>query len=366
MTRPRIVLPGVVALACLVATTTLAADLPADVRTAGDASPFRGPIDKFNAEQVERLRQHNEDSRSARDELSRQAESTPGLQVSASFQLVYTESVIAAVSPLLNNKQSVEDRLNAAIIIARNASATKSLNMQPAVVTLLADESPAVALWGVKAAGSLLPTVLQGGLAAAREQLTSGIVNAVKNHPTSGPIVQDAYRALDLSGVTPALPAAGLNKATDAMNAILAERVNQYVVAVPTDVQVDRDPANYLWRSPVLAAAQAKQREESVQNLVNLLAVAGARAQQAKVAAERDNLQRVAEAAAGALQNIMTNMNNPAAAAAFRPFLRMGQLAPGQFQQNLQAAIGAARQIKDFAKLQDPPQLKAIEQAAGN
>lgn len=371
--RPRIVLTGAFALASLLVATAHAADLPNDVVTAQDASPFKAAIEKYVREQVQFVQKHDESSGKAREELCKQAESTPNKQVSASFQLIYTDALVASLSPLQARNAPIEDRLNAAIIIARNANATRSLNMQSAVVTLLDDESPAVALWGVKAAGALLPSVLQGGFNANNEKLTSGIVGAVKNHPTSGPIVQDAYRALDLSSAKPPLPALGLNKATDAINAILAERVSQYVVSVPTDPQVDRDPANYLWRDAVLAAAApkpgaaSKQRDEAVQNLVNLLSVSGSRFFEAKIAADRTNLQGVTEAAAGAMQNIMTSLGNKDAAATFRPMLKVGQLSPAQFQQNLQAAIVAVRQMPDFSKLQDPPKSKPMDRtAAGN
>lgn len=354
---------GIAAGSLAIFTPATQAELPVDVRTSANADAQKPAIQQYVTALVGQIRGTDPKLASqAREELTKQVKSNPnaGLQVSASFQLVYTTAVMNEIQPMLKSPD-VRDRLSAGVIVQRLADATKLMSLQQATQTLLADESPAVALWGVKSAAALIPTVLNGGFAAQNEKLTAGIVDAVKKHPQSGPIVQDAYRALDITKIQPALPAAGIDKATTAINDILAARVQMYVNGLPADVQADRDPTLYLWN--VVNARQPAVMLTSVQNLVNLLSVTSQRLSQTS-GDTRDRLQKVAENAAGSLIVIFTNTGNDAPIASLKPFQRIGMMNGPQMADRLANAVTEIRKVPAFKSLKDPPVVQPLAQAA--
>ncbi len=367
MKRLRNVVLAVAATGVLVALTSPArADLPPETRTSQNAEAQRSSIDAYVKSLVEKIR--GTDARSAasaREELSKQAESNPngGVQVSASFQLVYSSAVTGAIAPMLKSEQ-VGERLTAAVIVYRLANGSKLLSLQQPIQTLLADDAPAVALWGVKSAGALLPSVLSGGFASSTEKLTTGIVEAVKKHPNVGPIIQDAYKALSVQNAN--LPPAGLEKATAAMNALVAIRVQQYINRLPADLHADRDPSNYIWsavnpkaKSPPVPGTVVA----SVQNLLDLLGVSAQRFADAG-GADREKLQKVAETAAGSLIIVFTNMDQPNLIAAFKPFQRLGQMNARGIATELANAVALVKKVPSLATIKDPPVVQPIVQAA--
>ncbi len=341
------------------------ADLPVETRTSQNAEAQRGAIDAYVKSLVDRI--NGSDPRAAaqaREELCKQAESNPqgGVQVSASFQLVYSSSITAAIAPMLKS-EDVGTRLTAAVIIYRITNASKLLGLQQTVQTLLNDEAPAIALWGVKSAGALLPSVLSGGFAANNEKLTAGIVETVKKHPGNGAIVQDAYKAfLNLPVAT--LPPAGRDKATAAVNALLAHRVQLYIKGLPADLHADRDAANYLW--PVIDPKMTPPPATvvaSVQNLVDLLGVTAQRYADA-TGQEKDRLQKVGETAAGSLIVIFMGQNNQKVVGILKPFQRFGQMNSRTMFAELTAAVAEIKKTPALATIKDPPTVQPLVQAA--
>ncbi len=354
---------GIAAGSLAVFTPAIQAELPVDVRTSANADAQKPAIQQYVSALVGQIRGTDPKLASqAREELTKQVESNPtaGIQVSASFQLVYSSAVMNDIQTMLKSPD-VRDRLSAGVIVQRLSNATKLMSLQQATQTLLADESPAVALWGVKSAAALIPTVLNGGFAAQNEKLTTGIVDAVKKHPQSGPIAQDAYRALDVTKIQPPLPAAGIAKATAAMNDMLAARVQLYIKGLPADVQADRDPTLFLWN--VVNAKQPEVMVTSVQNLVNLLSVTSQRFSQT-TGGDRDRLQKVAESAAGSLIVIFTNTGNEAPIASLKPFQRIGMMNGAQMSERLATAVSEIRKLPAFKSLKDPPVVQPLAEAA--
>ncbi len=334
------------------------ADLPAEVRQSTNADAQRPAIDAYVKGQVEIIRGTDaKAASSAREELCRQAESNPqgGVQVSASFQIAYASSVVDAIQPMMKSPD-VRERLIAGVIVYRIANASKLLNMQQAVQSLLADESPAVALWGIKSAGALMPSVLNGGFAASNEKLTTGIVQAVKKHPTSGPIAQDAYKALDVTRIQPALPQAGITKAVTAINDMLAFRVQLYVKDLPPALQADRDATLIL--STVI---DVKDPAASVQNLIDLLGVTTQR-YVAAGGAERDALQKIVENAAGALIVIFQKTKHDELVPLYKPFQRPGQLSAVTIPTTLSTAVVATQKLPAYKAIKVPPLVQAAGQ----
>lgn len=335
------------------------ADLPNDIRTSQNASSQASAITNYVEALVKTIRGPDAKAASdARRELCEQVENRPGgPQVAAGFQLTYAGIVVNAIQPMLKSPE-VADRLNAAIIVYRLCNATKLPSLQPAVQTLLADESEAVALWGVKSAGTLIPSVLSTGFTSNNEKLTTGILEAVKKHPESGPIIQDAYKALDVSGVS-GLPLAGVAKAAEAMNQLLAFRIQLYIKGIPVDIHADRDPTLFLWK--VVSSNDPELAKKSVQNLINLLAVTAQRFVETPGGEVKDRLKRVCESAAASLIVIFQTLQTPGPIAAFNPFKSIGIINATQLSSMLQNAVAETRKVSLFAEIKDPPSVEPAQ-----
>lgn len=355
---------GVVCGAPLVRANPIDDDLLKDIRTSPNASAQASAITSYVEALVKIIRESNaEDASKARLKLCEQVEARPsGSQISAAFQLTYVGIVVDAIQPMLQSSE-VADRLNAAIIVYRLCNATKLSNLQTPVQTLLSDESEAVALWGVKSAGALIPSVLASGFSINNEKLTTGIIEAVKKHSESGPIIQDAYKALDVSGVS-GLPAAGLTKAAESMNQLLSFRIQLYVKGLPVDIQADRDPTLFLWK--VVSSQDPGSARQSVQNLINLLSVTSQRFMEVSGGDTKDRLKRVSESAAGSLIVIFQSLKTPGPISAFNPFKNIGMINPRQLLSMLQTAVAETRKVSLFSEIQDPPSVEPAQPARVN
>lgn len=354
------ILTGIVAAGFAINVPTALAELPNDVRTDQNAQQHAPAITQYVDSLVKTIRGNDAKAASdARRELCDQPQNKPGgPTVSASFQLTYAGIVDKAIQPMLKSEE-VADRLNAAIIIYQLANATKSMSLQGSIQTLLNDESEAVALWGVKSAGAMIPTVLSLAANANNEKLTAGIVGAVKKHPTSGAIAQDAYRSLDVSGVT-GLPPAGITKAVDAMNDLLAYRVELYVKGLPPDLQADRDPTNFLWK---VVSTSPNSTPKSVQNLVNLLSVSAQRYIEAPNGEVRDRLRKVGEGAASSLIVIFQTLSKPEVVTAYSPLKNWGIGSPNQLLPATNSAVAETRKVASFSGVKDPPVVQPMPSA---
>lgn len=340
------------------------ANLPDDIRTSQNAAAQASAIASYVEALVKTIRGSDAKASSdARRELFEQVENRPGSpQISAAFQLTYCGIVLDAIQPMLKS-QELADRLNAAIIIYRLCNATKLANLQPAVQTLLADESEAVALWGVKSAGALIPTVLASSFSTSNEKLTTGILEAVMKHPESGPIIQDAYKALDVSAIN-GLPSTGITKATEAMNQLLAFRIQLYVKGLPVDIQADRDPTLFLWK--VVSSKEPELARKSVQNLINLLSVTVQRFLETPAGDIKERLKRVSESAAGSLIVIFQSLRTPDPVPVFNPFKNVGMINPKQISSLLQNAVSETRKVSLFSEIKDPPAVEPLQSRAKN
>lgn len=126
---------------------------------------------------------------------------TPSAQQAARQQLIrlgesktaaptYPASLAEALLPVLQSG-TTRAKLNAAVALERVAAKTPSPALAPAASALLADKSEAVTLWGIKTARHLIAT---GDNSAGT--LAAQVAAAVKAHPDSAPIAEEAYAAL--------------------------------------------------------------------------------------------------------------------------------------------------------------------------
>ena len=338
-----------------------AADLPTDVRTSGSAQAMAPAISKYVVDQLALVQTFGPRSSTAREELCRQPEATATLSPSASFQTTYVTAIIDGIQPMLANPDAGV-RVNAGVVVSRVASATKSPNLQPLIQRLLADESAAVAVWGNKAAGALLPSVLGQPFLASNQKLTAGIKQSAEKHHGSGALVQDAYKALtDLAAVTPALPPAAINTATDAVLGLMNIRVNDWVLRLPADPQADRAATGYLARNNVLTVMTPAMKLTTADRVIALLSVSVQRAVKAD-AAQRDRIYGVAAASAGALQVLMIVEGQQALSQQFAQLTKLpGGLSPAAAVKAVQAAHAALKAVPAYAKLQELPTIKDAE-----
>ena len=338
---------------------TRAADLPQSVREATSVDAYKDQINKYVSDQIARVKAGDKSSGAAREELARQPETTQTVSPSSAFQSVYVSDVLADLGPMMS-ANDVPLRLNAAIIVCRMCDATKAPQLSQTAQKLMKDPSPAVALWGIKSASVLLPTILSVQFNLQNQQLTPSIVACVKDHGDVGAIIQEAYGAVGLPDQQPPLPTAGVQACIDAMNALLADRVGAWQAALPAAPSADRTPPIYLARNTIIQAMTPPEKLDAVQQMLDMLGVASQRASAMPASELRGQIYLVASAYAQALKVLMLTDNEANAAAAFDPLSRLpGAMQPAQITQAVSAALGAVRSLPAYTTLKDIPQVQA-------
>jgi hypothetical protein len=180
-----------------------AQSIPSSWKTAGDCEQYRAQITAAVKLKLPRLiSEDGETAKYARNWFVEQVTATQ--TPSASFMDVYADVVNNAlenlVDPKLNGGKpvSLRVRLNAAIVNAAIAQHTSNARQATATNTFLHDPSEAVVLWGIKAAKFELPTQLAQLAVMRKPDLVAGIIDAVRAHPDSGAIADEAFIALSL------------------------------------------------------------------------------------------------------------------------------------------------------------------------
>lgn len=322
------------------------AELPPAVRTATPADSYKDSIDKYVAELAARVQAGDAKSGAARDELCRQVETTAGgVTPSASFQTLYVSSAMASLKPLLADK-SVMVRLNAAIMVSRLCTSTTFPQLSPLAIAAMGDQSAAVSLWGLKAAGALLPQVLATPLNAGNQKLTPAIVAAVAAHHDVSAVVQEAYIALSLPDQTPPLPAAAMDTCAAAVCDVIDARLKDYTAGLPVNPQADRSAALFLIRGTVLSALTPPHRVKAVQSLSDLLIASARRAAVTPAGDPRDDLYLVVTSSAGWLYSIL---NGTPPAARYAELLKVpGTMKGDEIVQKAVAALTDVNQLPDY------------------
>jgi hypothetical protein len=129
-----------------------------------------------------------------------QSKNNPG-GTSPAYQEAYAAALNSAfMDALVQPSTPVNTRLNIGIVIKLLPGRTEKL--APSVVQLLKDKSPAVVLWGERAAAAILPAGVQDAAfnAGPRDDILAAIVNSVAAHadgPLSGMIADEANQAIN-------------------------------------------------------------------------------------------------------------------------------------------------------------------------
>ena len=343
-----------------------AADLPPDVRIAANVDQQKDQISQYVKAELVLVASGTKKGSDPRDDLARQIEPTPTVVPSAQFIHVYLDAV-ANEMPALANSPDEQKRMLAAIVLYRLASdAPTSPRLMPLVEKVIADPSPAVALWGIKSATAMLPEVLKVPVFGAKQKLTDRIVTAVKSHPAVGPLVQDAYNALSLYDANAnklfVVPQQGYEACTDAMNQVMAVRVQQYAMGVPPYPQAERITSSYFTGLSIANAIPAKQKLETIQQLTNLMAITAA--QLGNAGGAKADLTTDISVYAGLLDILLGPANRAASLLKPISLLKANGNNP-TIPAMVQAAITAVKTVPGYAVLKDPPTPVTTQPATG-
>lgn len=162
------------------------------VRSSNNASQFRDQIDRFFDTQLDAFADSATSAAQARTRVVEQVSGNP----TSSFEDEFTRSLAQKYQERLGELNAFQ-RLNLAISVANVAQATENPRLVPVIEKLIADSSPGVALWGVKAARWVLSESMRQS-PPGREPLTPAIQAAVERHRRTGPIADDAYVTLQM------------------------------------------------------------------------------------------------------------------------------------------------------------------------
>lgn len=246
-----------------------AADLPAAVVQNANVSETIGTIKSFVQARITDMSSTSAASRTdGRDSLIRQIDKN---NPDGTFVEAYCGEVAAQMQPLLKTAEPAV-RVNAGIVISKLLS-TRSQRLQGLVPVLLTDDSPAVTIYGLKAAELVMDVVYANPQAQVSKDILAGLVEAVKKHKAYGMLAKDAYRICAPNANTPKTANGVI---IDEMNALLAARVQIYAADMPTDINAEALPANLLTGS-LMADMKPEQKIATIQNLADLVVVASSR-----------------------------------------------------------------------------------------
>jgi hypothetical protein len=229
-----------------------------------------GQIKSFVGEQAKKLADSGPDAQKAAREALVEASHNGAADASAAYSAKYAEVVSAELMDLLASSKDIRVRLNAAIVAARVAEASKNSRMEKIVLLLLDQKQPeALQLWGMKAARWTLPELIKVN---AHKHLLDAVQAAVAKHPSS-PMVQEAYETL-----TPA-KATGqtLTVVIDPLLNLTSSRIDGYKAGLPEDPVIDQIPFFFLtaaaiWRDPAFTQAQKVRTMQLMCDLLTLAA----------------------------------------------------------------------------------------------
>jgi hypothetical protein len=208
---------------------------------------------------------------------------------SAPYQQNYSAALNAALMNVLGQGDpAVAFRVNAGIIIWKLSGPKEAL--APTAIKLLSDKSPAVVLWGERAAGAIFPLAMHNANGAFNanggvgSKLIDAIVASLSAHldgPLAGDIAEQAFNAVnprrwELNQLAPA--AGAMAMLIDANLKMQAARIDYYLkTGVPENPLADTYPSYLIFTPATWSAMNASEQQQAVQNAVNLVSYMGQR-----------------------------------------------------------------------------------------
>jgi hypothetical protein len=208
---------------------------------------------------------------------------------SAAYKTTYTSALNQAfVGTLAQPNVPLGARINMGVIIW-SLSGQRD-NLAPTVIALLNDKSPAVIVWGEKAAESMLPAALSNAnnvfcTTGQRDAVLDAIEKAILAHPT-GPMAWDVaqcgYDAINPRSKWPESlrtpPAPNLAALVKANLDLQGERIKYYLnTGVPDNPEADTLASYYLMWKDVWGSLNNDDKTTILQNSINLTGLMAAR-----------------------------------------------------------------------------------------
>ncbi len=182
-----------------------------------------------------------------------------GQSASPAYTDAYASELNSAMLSMVSHP-NLGSRLRAAIVLAKVSESTQSARLLPATLAFMKDKSDPVALWGLKSARTIVPTVFSNPLLPSRE-LAQTIVDLAQGR-SLGNITYEAYNALAAAESSLVVPQ---------MITLLQRRVDQYAQHIPDDPLAENRAVAFLSESNIWSAMTPDQKTRTVQQLYNLV-----------------------------------------------------------------------------------------------
>jgi hypothetical protein len=322
----------------------------------------RSTVESFVQEQaVKLLGSTPADQGAAREALVSAANGNNRQTPSPAFVDAYCTALATSLPPLVQS-QDVRIRLNGAIVIGKVAAEVQTTHLRDLAVKLTQDPSPAVALWGVKAARAIIPGVLRDPAMRSQDTLLPAITPCVSAHAealVSGHMAEEAYHALTLDiserTITDDMIAAVVGHTQD----LLSARLAQYQAKLPGQPMAERIATQFLIHQRVWQVQTVQQRQRTIQLLSDVLSLAAQRMAVAS-AEQRSDLQQLIDLTAKAVVVAADSRGATGLSAAASPLTALERQADPQRVLELVAAVyPAIVALPEFAQTTAPPQIAA-------
>lgn len=206
--------------------------------------------------------------------LARQALMLPNTpaEKSPKFIEIYAKTVGDKLGPIAGSSDA-HARLNSAMVVGKVAEMGATAEIIPLVVKFIGDESPAVSMYGIRAASSILPRTFADKKIAGGETIMPAIMAAVKKHGASEAVIGEAYqspiRVLSNTQAANALPAGTVVAATppaiEALLELLNERISHYGNGTVVDPGAEGPAIGFLARTTSWAAMNQQTQNKTVE-----------------------------------------------------------------------------------------------------
>jgi hypothetical protein len=287
----------------------------------------------------------------------------PGSAASVAFLDAYTISLNTELQAL-EKDPNLAVRLNGAIVAAQVAEKANNARLAEAITAFVNDKSEPVAMWGLRGAKWVIPSLIKPPVNNPKHPLFDAIINAVKTHHTglaSGWIATDAYSALALElnpsnakdRPTPAMLTAMI---TPVQN-VLAVRIDQYKEGVPASPTADAIGTGFLSHPAVWPVQTPAQQLRTLQLYSDLLSLAAQQLAAPSInETDKNELTTVIKLVGSAIA-VTAPANSPLAAASKQTNTVGRAMPPAQIQQIVDGIYPALIKDPKYKTLTAPPKI---------
>ncbi len=180
--------------------------------------------------------------RDARERLVREVRS--GMNPAGrAYEVAYTSAINTETVAILDGGANLRAKLNAAIVVARVAEASRAVRLEAAITKLLQNQEEALQLWGMKAAKAVMPELIKANV---HQKLFECMRSVIEKHPT-GAMTQEAYDAFTRTGDNPQTQVViDPRLVVEPLLALAQVRLGEWAKGVPNEPAVDRSPFMFL------------------------------------------------------------------------------------------------------------------------